>query len=253
MLQGNCEILKREQLTETIFDVTVSAPEMAAEAKPGQFAQIRAEGFFLRRPISICEIDKAAGTLRFVFEVRGGGTEALSRLAAGEKMDLIAPLGNGFTLLPQGEVIVIGGGIGVPPMLGVSLSYHGRAKAILGFRSRSAVILESDFIRTGQMPVVCTDDGSYGKAGVVTEALVEQIALCRPGLIAACGPEPMLRAVIEVARREEIPCEVSLEQRMACGVGACLVCACRTVKNGEEHLRHVCKDGPVFPAEEVLL
>ncbi len=253
MTQGSYPIINKRVLAADIFDITVSAPEIAAEAVAGQFANLKAEGFFLRRPVCICECDKSAGTLRFVFEVRGNGTKKLSELAEGMSLDIIAPLGNGFTILPQGEAILIGGGIGAPAVLQAALDYKGRARTILGFRNRASVILEEDFSQTGHMPVVCTDDGSYGKAGFVTDALKEQLALRRPQLIAACGPEAMLRAVIAIAKEENIPCEVSLEQRMACGVGACLVCACRTVKSGEEHLLHVCKDGPVFSAEEVVL
>ena len=251
-------ILKKEEIADGIFSYIIHCPEPVSSAKAGQFVHIKAEGYTLRRPISICEIDKKEGTLRIVFEVRGAGTDKLSQLEVGDKMDMIAPLGNGFTikeLSSDKTVIVVGGGIGVPPMLGTAAEYKdkNKVKAVLGFRSKGRVILEEDFKRVGAETAVCTDDGSYGEKGLVTFPLIEELEKGKTAMIYACGPTPMLKAVINTARVYNVPCEVSLEQRMACGVGACVGCACNIRKGGRDFVLRVCKDGPVFKAEEVVL
>lgn len=253
-VQGQYPLIAKKNLARNIYDYTIQAKEIADLAQAGQFVHLKVPGFFLRRPISICGIDKKAGTIRLVFEIRGEGTEALSRVNSGELLDVMGPLGKGFTLLPEGKkAILIGGGIGVPPMLGVAAHYKEHAKAIVGFRNAQAVILTEDFQRVGADTILCTDDGSMGIHGFVTTALEQELAKETPDLICACGPAPMLKGIIALAKQAGVPCEVSLEERMGCGVGACLVCACRTVKNGEEYLAHVCKDGPVFNADDVLL
>ena len=249
--QGLYPIIKKAASAKGIFDITVLCPEIAALAEAGQFAQVLAEGFFLRRPISICGIDKQAGTIRLVFEVRGSGTEVISHLNVGENIDIMAPLGHGFTKI-DGKAVCTGGGIGVPPMLGIASLYGADATVITGFRNAAAVILQEDFKAAGCNTVLCTDDGSAGIHGFVTTALEQHLQSNKTDIIYACGPMPMLKAVAAMAEKNGIRCEVSLEQRMACGVGACLGCACRTLVNGEEKFRHVCKDGPVFDAREVV-
>lgn len=247
-------ILEREEIAKDIYSYLISCPEAAEAAKAGQFVHIRAEGYTLRRPISICGIDKEKGTVRIVFEVRGKGTDRLSQLAVGDKIDIIMPLGNGFTVndIPDDKnVIVVGGGIGVPPMCGVAACYK-KVKAIIGFRSKEKVILEEDLKRIGADVTVCTDDGSYGYNGVVTSPLEEELKKGKTAMIYACGPTPMLKAVVAAAQKYNVPCEVSLEERMACGVGACVGCACRINRNGESLVLRVCKDGPVFKGEEVV-
>lgn len=251
--QGLYPIVRKANLAKNVYDFTILCPEIAEKASAGQFAHVKAPGFMLRRPISICEIDQKAGTIRLVMEVRGDGTERLAEMKAGELVDLMAPLGNGFTLLPPDKkAVVIGGGIGVPPMLETAKHYTINTTAILGFRSASAVILSEDFKRIGAEVVLCTDDGSAGRKGFVTEALEELLKTEKPDIICGCGPMPMLKAVAAMAEAKEIYCEVSLEERMGCGVGACLVCACKTKKDGRENYSHVCKDGPVFDSREVV-
>ena len=251
--QGKFIIAEKKAITKGIFDMTVLCPEIAAVTQPGQFAQVAAEGFFLRRPISICEVDKDKGTIRLVFEVRGHGTDKISQLAKGALVDIIAPLGKGFTVLEKGKkAICIGGGIGTPPMVEIAKQYGENATVISGFRSASAVILQDDFKANGNKAILCTDDGTAGMKGFVTEALSLELAKGKPDIIYACGPMIMLKNITKIAADNGIYCEVSLEQRMACGVGACLVCVCRTVKNGEEFNSHVCKDGPVFDSKEVV-
>lgn len=250
--QGKYPIVEKAAVAKGIFDITVKCPHIAKEAQPGQFAQVAAEGFFLRRPISICDIDKENGTIRLVFEVRGKGTDKISELNKGDLIDIIAPLGNGFKVLGEGKkAVCIGGGIGTPPMLGIAKEYGENATVISGFRSASAVILQEDFAACGAETVLCTDDGTAGIHGFVTEALKAVLESKKTDIIYACGPMPMLKAIVTLADEYGIETQVSLEQRMACGVGACLVCVCRTVKDGKEIFSHVCKDGPVFDGKEV--
>lgn len=248
---GKYPIIEKKTLAAGVYSVAVSAPDCAKAAAPGQFANIAAPGFTLRRPISLCGIDKERGTLRFVFEVRGKGTAAIAEIREGECLDILAPLGNGFRL-PEGKVIVVGGGIGVPPLLGVSAVKGKDCTAILGFRDYSKIILADEFKANGSDVTVCTDDGSVGVHGLVTVPLAEKLSESdKTAAVLACGPEPMLRAVVALCKERGVPCQVSLEQRMGCGVGACVVCSCLTVRNGEEYYARVCKDGPVFNAEEV--
>lgn len=249
--QGKYPIIKKTAIAKGIFDITISCPEIAQNAEPGQFAQVAAEGFFLRRPISICDIDKEKGTIRIVFEIRGKGTDKISQFACGSLIDIIAPLGNGFKKLCGKKAICIGGGIGTPPMLGIAKVYGENATVISGFRNSSVAILQDDFKACGAKAVLCTDDGSAGIHGFVTDALKNELKENKADIIYACGPMGMLRAIVDIAEDNGIECQVSLEQRMGCGVGACLVCACRTVKDGKEIYSHVCKDGPVFDSKEV--
>ncbi len=250
--QGKYPIIKKTAIAKGVFDITISCPEIAQNAQPGQFAQVAAEGFFLRRPISICDIDKTKGTIRIVFEVRGKGTDKISQLSCGSLIDIIAPLGNGFKKLEGKKAICIGGGIGTPPMLGIAKVYGENATVISGFRNSSIAILQDDFKACGAKTILCTDDGSAGIHGFVTDALKNELKENKAEIIYACGPMGMLRAIVDIAEQNGIECQVSLEQRMGCGVGACLVCACRTVKDGKEIYSHVCKDGPVFDSKEVV-
>lgn len=245
-----CELLRRAQIAEETYDFTVRAPELAAAAKPGQFAHIYVPGRTLRRPISICDIDKDAGTLRFVFQVRGGGTADLAEFEVGDKLDILAPLGRGFSIEPEKKALFVGGGIGVPPLLGAAKRYGANATVAVGFRNKDFVILTDDFEAAGCEVRVATDDGSCGHHGLVTD-LIRDV---KPDIIHACGPMVMLRAVARFAKENNIRCEISLEERMACGIGACLGCAVELYdENGGTFMGHVCKDGPVFAAERVVL
>lgn len=251
--QGQYIIADKTAIAREIYSFTISCPEVAAAACPGQFVHIRAKGYTLRRPISICGIDKEKGTLRIVFEIRGEGTAEIAKLNKGDLIDMLAPLGHGFTVDPSyNKVILIGGGIGTPPMLPLAKAYGDKAVAISGFRNASAVILQDDFRKTGAETMLCTDDGSAGIHGFVTQPLKELAEKGGIDAVYACGPMPMLKGVAAICKENGIFCQISLEERMACGIGACLGCACRTVRNDEEYFAHVCKDGPVFNAEEVL-
>lgn len=244
-----CKLLSARQLNQDVFDFTLQAPELAALAVPGQFAQVKVPGHTLRRPISICGIDKKAGTLRFVFQVRGQGTAELAGFQPGGEIEILAPLGNGFPLDKGKRTLLVGGGIGVPPLLGVAKELGENAVAVLGFRNKDAVILEKDFQAAGAKVLIATDDGSYGHHGLVTELCQGQDFDC----VMACGPAPMLKAVMALAQRRGVPCYVSLEERMACGIGACLGCAVALYnEDGVEYFGHVCKDGPVFESRRVV-
>ena len=241
------ELIKNQQIAEGIFEWVVKNPQLSSIAQPGQFAHVAVPGKTLRRPISICDADSE--TLRLVFQVKGEGTEIMSQLKEGTMVDIIAPLGTGFTIEKGKRYCFIGGGIGVPPMLYTAKATE-NPLVITGFRNKDLVILQDDFVICGAELVLTTDDGTAGIHGFVTDVLKEKIN--EVDEICACGPMPMLRAIAQIAKDNGKPCQVSLEERMGCGVGACLVCACKVRKAGEEEYLHVCKNGPVFNAEEVV-
>lgn len=252
--QQNFPIVTKREAAPGIFDVELLCPALANEAVPGQFVHIRVPEHLLRRPISICAVDRARGTLRIVFEVRGEGTRALAAFEPGEQLDVLGPLGNGFALVQGARAILVGGGIGVPPMLALAQHYGACSTAILGFRSAAAVILAEDFAAADADTRVCTDDGTRGERGFVTALLERRLAQGAADIVYACGPAAMLRGVAALAQAAGVRCQLSLEERMACGVGACLGCACKIKGEAGEILhKHVCKDGPVFEAGEVVL
>lgn len=245
-----CKILEKQELAKGIFNFVVKADELADIAEPGQFANLLAPGKTLRRPISICDVDKERRTLRFVFEIRGEGTKLLSEFEVGDSFDILGPLGQGFRLGDTNrKALFVGGGIGVPPLLNPAKQFGKNATVVLGFRNKDAMILKEDFEKAGCKVIIATDDGSFGHHGLVTECLDGVAA----DVIFACGPMPMLKALCKVADERSIECQISLEERMACGIGACLGCACKTKKpDGNETYGHVCKDGPVFDYKKVV-
>ena len=245
----DCELVFKKQLTNTIYDLRLKNKSLAEITKPGQFVQILVPSKTLRRPISVCDVEN--DTIRLVFEIRGEGTQILSETKVGEFINIIAPLGKGFDIDPDKKTIFIGGGIGVPPMLYSAKQCGKNATVINGFRNQKAVILEEDFKSFAGNVIITTDDGSYGIHGFVTQPLQEYIK--NADMICACGPMPMLKNISKIAKENNIPCQISLEQRMACGVGACLGCAVAVLdENGYHTYKHVCKDGPVFNSEEVV-
>jgi dihydroorotate dehydrogenase electron transfer subunit len=251
---GAYPVIEKTAISAGIYSYEILCPPDVIElVRPGQFVHIKIDGFTLRRPISICEIDRRNNTLRIVFEIRGQGTAKLTGINVGDNIDMIAPLGNGFTLPedihPNRRVILVGGGIGIPPLLAVAKIMKESSTAILGFRSYDKIILAGDFKRADSHVITCTDDGSVGFRGQVTTPLAEELDKNDVDKVYSCGPEPMLKAVIAECVKRDIPCEVSLEERMGCGVGACVVCACRT----QSGMKRVCKDGPVFDGKEVVL
>lgn len=252
-VERKCKILSKARMGDAIYMVLEVGDMVRTSCKgPGQFVHIKCgDGLLLRRPISVCTCmeDEPSDTLTIVFEVRGEGTQWLADRPKGHSVDVLGLLGNGFSMEKQGRYLLVGGGIGVPPMLGCAQYTQGHSTAILGFRSANKAILHSNFEEVCKDVLVATDDGTLGYHGYV-DTLVRQELTRDNGYTAvlACGPKPMLRNVAKVAGEFGIPCQVSMEERMGCGVGACLVCAC-DMKDGTRS--HVCKNGPVFDAQEV--
>ena len=245
----SCVVVSNERLAESIFAITVSCPDIAAVARAGQFINIKCGAErLLRRPISICGID--GDKLRVVFEARGAGTGWLSGRESGEELDVFGPLGNGFSF-PSGNIIVVGGGIGAPPLLFAAQSATGGATAVLGFRDSSRVILKDEFEAVCDRVHIATDDGSCGIRGTAALPLENLLNIGGYDAVLACGPRLMLSVAADICARRGVPCQVSLEERMGCGIGACLVCACATIQDGTEKMSRVCKDGPVFPSDIV--
>lgn len=245
----DCRLVKKSELAEGIFDFTIECPEIAKEVQCGQFLHIQCGGdAFLRRPISICDADDT--TVRFIFEVKGKGTELLAKVQEGDMINIMGPLGRGFEIKPEfKKSVIIGGGIGVFPLFKLAKTI--KSDIYLGFRSADRVVMEEEFKSAANSVTVGTDDGSYGYKGYIAEEMSKQ--LDGVDIIYACGPMPMLRAVKKIAEEKGIPCQVSMEQRMGCGIGACLVCTCQTDKEGMDGQVRVCKDGPVFYSTEVTL
>ncbi len=246
-----CKIISKKEIAKDTFDFVVHSPYFAKTALPGQFAHIRVPSKTLRRPISICDIDKDNETMRLIFQIRGEGTRELSLFDEGDVLDILAPLGDGtFTMFEsEKKALFIGGGIGVPPLLYAAKNYGKNAVVIIGFRDKDSVILEDDFKNLGCEVIVTTDDGSYSHHGLVTDVIPDK----KYDAVYSCGPTPMLKAVKSFAEKTDTFCEISLEERMACGIGACLVCACKLKKESDdEYFGHVCKDGPVFNSKKVV-
>ena len=253
-VERKCKIVSKKWLNEDAVHMVLEVGDMVRTSckGPGQFVHIKCgEGLLLRRPISVCACmaDEPEDTLTIVFEIRGEGTDWLAQREEGEYLDVLGMLGHGFQMEDEGRYLLVGGGIGIPPMYGCAQSAEGRCAAILGGRSADKVILKESFEEICSEVLVATDDGSLGHHGFVDALVRETLGKDKNfTAILACGPKPMLRSVAKAAAEYGVPCQVSMEERMGCGVGACLVCAC-DMADGTR--KHVCKNGPVFPAEEV--
>ena len=241
MKQSIFEVLSNEALTDCVYKMILSG-DTSHITNCGQFVNIQLEGMYLRRPISVCDYD--AETLTIVYKVVGKGTEAMSRMGGGTKLDILTGLGNGYDLAPAGEApVLLGGGVGVPPMynLAKKLRSQGKeVKVILGFNVKNEIFYEEEFKALGCDVTVTTVDGSYGVKGFVTDALPENYTY-----FYTCGPEPMLKAVYRATKTSG---QMSFEERMGCGFGACMGCSCKTLTG----YKRICKDGPVMKKEEIL-
>lgn len=252
-VERKCKIVFMEQMGDAVYMV-LEAGDMVRTSfqNPGQFVHVKCgEGLLLRRPISVCacQEDKPFDLLTIVFEVRGEGTQWLADRQVGDKLDVLGLAGNGFDIKPEGRYLLVGGGIGIPPMLGCAQFTHGKSTAILGGRSKDKIILADRFEEKCAKVMVATDDGSLGYHGFVDTLVRQELTEDKNyDAVLACGPKPMLRNVARVAEEFGVPCLVSMEERMGCGVGACLVCACDMADGSR---KHVCKDGPVFDSKEV--
>lgn len=246
MKQRLFEIKTNEQIAKNVYRMQLCGDTTGI--LPGQFVNIRVEGQFLRRPISVCNVEQplnnATPLLTIIYKVVGVGTEAMSRLPIGTQLDVLTVLGNGYDLSKAGDKpLLVGGGVGVPPMymLARQLREAGKAvRVILGFNTKDEVFYEEEFRALGCDVTVTTVDGSHGTKGFVTNALDGQ-----QSYYYTCGPLPMIKALLQAAGTHG---EVSMEERMGCGFGACMGCTIQT-KQGP---KRVCKEGPVFPAEELI-
>ncbi len=245
-------LIKKSQPVRGIYDFTVRAPEIAAAAECGQFLHIDCgESSFLRRPISIC--DAWDGNVRFIFEVKGIGTAELAKKEPGDMIDIMGPLGNSFIVSDEyKKAVIIGGGIGIFPLYALAKRLDEPA-VFLGFRTADRVVMEDEFRAVSEKTFVSTDDGSYGLDGYAVNYMEKYLDENEADIIYSCGPMPLLRAVKRIAEERSIKCRLSLEQRMGCGIGACLVCSCETIFEGTDRYKRVCKDGPVFWSGEVTL
>jgi len=242
MKQSIFTILSNEALTGSVYKMVLGGDTSAITAS-GQFVNIQLSGKFLRRPISVCDYDEK--TLTIVYKVVGKGTEAMAAMVAGEKLDILTGLGNGYDLSLSGDrPVLLGGGVGVPPMYNLAKKLIAEGKkvsVILGFNTNSEIFYEAEFKKLGCDVTVTTVDGSYGVKGFVTTAL-EGMAYT---YFYTCGPEPMLKAVYKASKTSG---QMSFEERMGCGFGACMGCSCKTLTG----YKRICKEGPVMKKEDIL-
>ena len=242
MYQGFYEIKSNKKLTDSIYEMVLVGDTSSITA-PGQFINIKLDGFYLRRPISICDYDDA--TITIIYKVVGEGTEVMSKMNAGEKLDVLCGLGNGFdTSKSMDKPVLIGGGVGVPPMYNLCKKLINEGKkvtVILGFNKKEEIFYEDEFKKLGADVKVTTVDGTYGVKGFVTDALKN----IDYSYFYTCGPMPMFKAIESTATTSG---QYSFEERMGCGFGACMGCSCKT-KYGN---KRICKDGPVLTREEII-
>ena len=241
MKQSIFTILTNEALTSTVYKMTLAGDTTPITA-PGQFVNIKLEGRFLRRPISVCDCED--GLLTLIYKVVGRGTEQMSQMQAGERIDLLTGLGNGYdTTLTGDHPLLLGGGVGVPPlyMLAKQLRSEGKSvSVVLGFNTKDEIFYENEFKALGCDVTVTTADGSYGVKGFVTNAMdVDYTHVC------TCGPEPMLKAVYKACKTDG---QFSFEERMGCGFGACMGCSCKTITG----YKRICKEGPIMRKGDIL-
>lgn len=246
-------ITEQKKIASDIYSMWIRTEKIAGEAHPGQFISVysRDESRMLPRPISICEIDREAGKIRIVYRVVGQGTQEFSNLRAGDRIEILGPLGNGFPLKAGRKAFLMGGGIGIPPMVQLARELEGQVQVIAGYRDE--LFLTEELKENAQL-YIATEDGSAGTKGNVMDAILENGLTA--DIIYACGPKPMLRAIKNYAEENGIECYLSMEERMACGIGACLACVCQSGEVDEHshvHNKRVCKDGPVFLSTEVEL
>ena len=256
-VQTFAKLIKKEEIIKDIFKFSVEAEEIVKTAKPGNFIEIRVNDQtepFLRRPISIYNMNQEAGILEFIFQIKGNGTNLLSKKQIGDKIDILGPLGNGtFKFEKYNNIAIIGGGIGIFPLYELAKEAKAQGKKVstyLGFRNKDLVMLEKEFKEVSDKLVITTDDGSYAEKGFAIDYLKKDI---ENHCIYACGPLPMLKAVQKYAIENNINCQISLEEKMGCGLGVCLGCALKKASSPKDNPEyfHVCKGGPVFNAKDV--
>lgn len=235
------KIIDNAQIAPSVYKMTLLG-DVGAVTACGQFINIKLDGLYLRRPISVCDKDETSLTI--IYKVVGKGTELLSEMKSGDALDVLTGLGNGYDLMLSGEnPLLIGGGVGVPPMYLLAKKLREQNKSVsvvLGFNKKEEVFYENEFKALGCSVTVATADGSYGVKGFVTDAFPKEYSY-----FYACGPEPMLKAVYKTAKAQG---QMSFEKRMGCGFGACMGCSCKTITG----YKRICKEGPVMKTEEIL-
>lgn len=245
-----CTIVSNEAIASNVFEMIIHWPKGAAKAAPGQFANLYChhQGRLLPRPISICEIDVPKGNMHFVYAILAAGTKEFTSFKAGELIEVMGPFGHGFSLDEADHHLLIGGGVGTPPMVELAKQLKGEKTIVVGFRTEGYLI---DRLEKYGKVYVATDDGSVGTHGTVMDVIREKKL---SGKIQACGPTPMLKAIQAFGIEADLPMELSLEERMGCGFGGCVGCVTRIKADTKEGFvyKKVCKDGPVFEGKEVL-
>lgn len=248
MREITATVLENVRIAEEIYSLTFSAGEKI-DVRPGQFCMIGLAGYPLRRPIAICKAENERITV--CYRLKGSGTRFLAEsYKQGEKLSVLLPLGNGFYVKEtEKRIAVVGGGVGIFPLISAIRAYQGKkfVASYMGFRNKNALCMQYEMERSDILRIA-SDDGSVGFHGTAVEAFVRDYDIAQPDIVLSCGPVPMLRALKKEMQGRNAPLFVSLEERMGCGIGACLVCVCNTT--GGEHAR-VCKDGPVFDAYDV--
>ena len=243
MKQSLFEIISNKPLTATVFEMRL-AGDVSEITAPGQFVNIALSGKFLRRPISVCDVNPLSGVLTLVYKVVGKGTEQMAGMKTGEKLDILTGLGNGYDISCAGDKpLLLGGGVGVPPLYNLAKRLVAEGKevfVVLGFNRADEVFYKKEFEALGAHVTVATADGSMGVKGFVTDTLPEEYTY-----FYTCGPEPMLKAVYRATKTSG---QLSFEERMGCGFGACMGCSCKTLTGN----KRICREGPVMRKEEIL-
>lgn len=249
-LAADANIISHEVIGNNVWKMIVSCPQIAKLAAPGMFVQVRIErgGLLLRRPISLADVDQTKGTITLIYRIVGKGTAAMSDCKAGENINLLGPLGHGFDTTAS-HPLLVGGGMGIAPLLFLAKAYQGKADILMGGRNADEMFWPSFYASLVQDIFITTDDGSLGSKGFTVTLLPELLQKKSYDRIIVCGPEIMMRGIAALAEKAHIPCQVSLEKRMACGLGACLSCS---IDTNDGQRKKVCKDGPVFWAKEVF-
>lgn len=246
-------ILTHELVGPSIWRMRLELPLIAKDAKPGQFIHVKVNDptCILRRPISIAGTEPGKGILEIIYRIVGKGTEAMSHLKAGDVVDCLGPLGTTFDM-DKNHIVGIGGGVGIAPILFMARKAKpGQMTVVIGGRNKEEVFWKDLFPKTLKELIVTTDDGSYGIKGFSVSVLPELFKNGNVDEACVCGPGIMMRITAQMAKEANVPCEVSMERRMGCGIGTCLGCVCDRA-DGKGHYK-VCVDGPVFKAEEVVL
>ncbi|KKR18309.1 MAG: Dihydroorotate dehydrogenase B (NAD(+)), electron transfer subunit [candidate division CPR2 bacterium GW2011_GWC1_41_48] len=248
----DAQIVSNISLTKDFYLITFKAPKIAVEAKPGQFINVKVSPGtdpLLRRPIGILDADPEKGIIKALYFIKGKGTNILKERVEGERVSLTGPHGNGFTVSKESKnILLVGGGFGVSPLhFFASRNQDKNIFVAIGGRSAENILLEDDFKKLGAKVLVATDDGSYGDKGLVTKRVEEIIVKNKIDEVLTVGPIPMMKAVAEIAANHQIPCQVTMEERMACGSGFCFACVCKT----KQGYKTVCLNGPVFNAEDL--